>query len=483
MARLIHTIVRVQYDVFLNALEKEYRLKEFGNNCPSDIKQRVDQVQKQMELLEKTWSVMAGRNIMADIVRELMALEPLLKPDSKAAAIGVRNNITKAMGGYSPAKARYHSVLCLGYKVPTVFAGGFQGKTDDRADMEKKAADMIKAVQAARSSVSAAHQTETTMLKVFMAPEFYFRGRNGAYDADDVNGTGKNGKGLADLLREELDKDIYKDWLFVLGTVIVASKAMKTVCTECTSPVELRPVPGSSKTIALCKANQKHVVSEEVTGAAVDNVALIVKEKLVHTVAKELVSHMDFNARAGVKDTVIMNGKEVTVNRYDQPSTYKAATDVKTTFTDERMGGCIFTLDGVTFGCEVCLDHAASTTARTAGRLDHADNIQIQLLPSGGMNVKKFRTVPNGVVFNVDGNTPHVTAIGLSSTYKGYVMKHRSDKSGESMKFTNDPTSWQDMEDDLTKSSLTAYVDNSPPPAPGPDGSVLQYGPFEIPAA
>jgi hypothetical protein len=222
MARLIHTIVRVQYDVFLNALEKEYRLKEFGNNCPSDIKQRVDQVQKQMELLEKTWSVMAGRNIMADIVRELMALEPLLKPDSKAAAIGVRNNITKAMGGYSPAKARYHSVLCLGYKVPTVFAGGFQGKTDDRADMEKKAADMIKAVQAARSSVSAAHQTESTMLKVFMAPEFYFRGRNGAYDADDVNGTGKNGRGLTDLLREELDKDIYKDWLFVLGTVIVA---------------------------------------------------------------------------------------------------------------------------------------------------------------------------------------------------------------------------------------------------------------------
>jgi len=50
-------------------------------------------------------------------------------------------------------------------------------------------------------------------LKVFMAPEFYFRGRQGAYAVEKLSDIPKQ-------MREETDKFDYVDWLFVMGTSI-----------------------------------------------------------------------------------------------------------------------------------------------------------------------------------------------------------------------------------------------------------------------
>src|SRR5207248_3122205 len=61
--------------------------------------------------------------------------------------------------------------------------------------------------------------------------------------------------------------------------------------------------------------------------------------------------------------------------------------------------GCIFAMDGIIFGLEVCLDHGEHRL------IDCPDNngVQIQLIPSWGMNINRAHCVPKAVVFNVDG--------------------------------------------------------------------------------
>jgi hypothetical protein len=61
-------------------------------------------------------------------------------------------------------------------------------------------------------------------LKLFMAPEFFFRGIHGAYDISKV-------AEILGHLRKETDQTKYKDWLFVFGTAIGASMSTETHCT------------------------------------------------------------------------------------------------------------------------------------------------------------------------------------------------------------------------------------------------------------
>jgi hypothetical protein len=473
MGRVSYTAVRMLYDVFVKEVNRQYKAPR-----PGDIESWMKQLKSEMDDLLDTWSVMAGRNILADIVRALVALEPVLTGDSKKAAATFKQQVEKAMQGHSPTKARYNSVLCIGYKVKTTYPGGFAGLPDDRQDMEAKCADMKLAIQQARTAVDASKFTDSaSMLKIFMAPEFFFRGKNGAYDFDDVNGVGGK-KSLVDIMRDEIDKPVYKDWLFVLGTVIVAALDVKTRCTTpgCNAGVEFVKDGSSGKTKPVCKANPAHAVAEKSTGAAIDNVALIVKEKFVHSVKKELISHVDFDARPGVKDKVTVRGVETGVKRYDVPSGYKAAEDRDSKFQDERMGGNVFTVDGVTFGCEVCLDHAATTSSSSDGRLNNAANIQIQLIPSGGMSTSKLRTVENGVVFNVDGDTPHVQALGLS----GLDLVNYENSAMESASIPKDWDQAEKYVEGLV--GLPKFRRPAPAIGPGLSGSVVQYGPFEIPA-
>jgi hypothetical protein len=71
---------------------------------------------------------------------------------------------------------------------------------------------MKAAVKAAAAKVGEVKQ-EADVLKVFMAPEFYFRGHAGAYPVEKLSE-------IVPKLREETDKIDYVDWLFVFGTAI-----------------------------------------------------------------------------------------------------------------------------------------------------------------------------------------------------------------------------------------------------------------------
>jgi hypothetical protein len=470
MGQPTHQMIKMQFALFHNAVDKEYKLSEFNPQRPQGLKEKMDALGQEVEKLLKTWSVMAGRNVMLDIQRTIEALETLVTaPNSRAAVIGLKKNVLKGLEGHQLGKARYTSALCIGWKVQTAW-DSFKGETDDRDDMVHKAEAMVKAIVAARNEVTRQGYDTPEMLKIFMAPEFYFRGIRGAYGFDDVNGL-KNEKSLAQIMREELDKPDYKDWLFVLGTVIAASKNVHSECAvpSCKAGLqfEVDKVTGRSK--ASCLGGASHQVVEKVLGANVDNVALVVKEKFVHSVSKELISNKDFNARPGTDYEVTVGSDALHPVKDTNPNGFK----------DERMGGSIFTIDGLTFGLEICLDHIASGAKSDAGRLDHAGNIQIQLLPSGGMSVKKFRTVKNGLIFNVDGKTPHVQAIGMGHDPKtgAEIVQNFLTKGGAyGQEYAK---TWEEMKNELEKKVNTLTYQ---PVSSGAAEAVIVYGPFSIPA-
>ena len=77
-------------------------------------------------------------------------------------------------------------------------------------------------------------------------------------------------------------------------------------------------------------------------------------------------------------------------------------------------GGMVFTMDGITFGVEVCLDHGQARLKNyydpSVGGAPPASepNVQIHLIPSCGVSIENPCVVTDGLVFNVD--TEHEAA-------------------------------------------------------------------------
>ena len=491
-----------------------------------------------LTLLGKAFSKMVVRNLLADILRLLIKLDtydltpkasnwafavpsprgtgPVIGNNRKVANLmtaakdkaaqpvqaakalnkNLRDLVELRLKAHSPSKARYDRVLCLGFKVQCA-PDDYEGDTVDRTDMLDKVEKMKKAIRAAYTLADTMgnYNADSKVLKVFMAPEFYFRGINGAYTHADVLGQEAQPsnklpaiKSLIEEMALELNQPIYKDWLFVLGTAIAATELTETKCSQCAGPVSAVGSGRDKKLVFQCSKDATHKVTQVSHGAQIDNIAFVYKEGKTHYVTKELVSRIDFLAddKKPLKDKVKIDKRTLSVQRVAQPSGYTSAEKKATSFQDERMGGCIFTLDGITYGLEVCLDHAATGPDKSAGRLNHAANIQIQLIPSAGMSIKKLRTVPNGIVFNVDGLTPHVQVIGGGT--KGSIDFGKEEwsfkvdnwadlaKVGTNMDDTGGATTLKKLTGiQWQKVTTTNHVTSAS------GGSVLGYGPFDIP--
>lgn len=467
---------------------------------PAPIHIQLTKLRADKAKFDQAWSEMALRNLMADMVRSLKVMKDGLADQKASACDSAMKTIEKAMRGHSPRRARYDNALCFGYRVKTA-GDKFSGHTDEWSDMKARCDDMIAAIQAAYglSGQGVNHNTDPKMLKIFMAPEFFFRGKNGAYDHTLVGGESPRQldggakvpakPGLMDLLNAEIGKPIYKDWLFVLGSVIAATKYSTTVCNICSGAIRFDPDPANpGRTKGVCKTNAAHIgTKERVDGAMVDNISIVVKESTTYTSSKELVSHIDFvtDEKAGIRNKVTVKTEELDVFRSPQASGYDAASEKATKFSDERMGGSIFTVDGITFGLEVCLDHAATRASSDTGRLDHAANVQVQLIPSAGMSIGSVSTVKGGIVFNVDGSTPHVQCVGGGDTpeLRYDIVSPSNDQYQLRYPDTVDFDNVGSFDTLSNTKSLNQWNWLATPPkvANGASGSVLMYGPYPLP--
>ncbi len=122
--------------------------------------------------------------------------------------------------------ARYTHVQFIGYAIPTIplsvaeigdpntpcfVEGRYVGIDPAAADIKARIELAMTALQQTRKSGAVDRSAST--LKIFVMPEFSFRGTRGAYDAEDFT-----------LFRRQFAKRVgiktYENWLFVVGTIV-----------------------------------------------------------------------------------------------------------------------------------------------------------------------------------------------------------------------------------------------------------------------
>jgi len=421
--------------------------------------------------------------------------------------------VTVTKGGVSTAKfviaPAYKWIQFIGCELPTG-AGEkkgtpyYLGKKDAQADIKKRCKIMKNAVVTAYNKASDVEKDDPEVLKIFMAPEFYFRGAEGAYPINEVSMAMEN-------LRKETESDErdYSDWLFIFGTVIgyqkheaTISKVVdiekdptdKTILTvdhvsrgiEIDSSVKQTHGPSAGKVTDVSEITYQDDKGKDKKGFKITldtdagfnkgdiidltrpkghteilNIALVQKGGKENSVSsngqrglrqaliyKEYISSVDFLGKDfgkgdfyanrqidihGDKNRTVLptegSQDDLSIKENRPGDTYKwtgkkRGEDKEREHTERISeinksgigGGSVFTMDDITFGLEVCLDHQRISLGKGkwTGRLkDYYDNhavagepkVQVQLIPSCGMSIKKdaICCVNDGLIFNVDG--------------------------------------------------------------------------------
>lgn len=274
----------------------------------------------------------------------------------------------------------YTNVQFIGYVLdttPQLNPNGSQtylGLNNPQLDIEARCDLMLRAMETARHALpqQSPPLPPGDTLKVFMAPEFFFRGAAGAYQMDDVQ------LAIAALQRIAAD-DQWLDWVFVFGTILgVSSPTLQS------PPYDIDPL-ANKEVYNFALVQQGGVAAQGETGARV--------------VMKELMSGVDFIAAAANPGGLLLGDVEH----------LPAATSSGPGREQQRVnydGAGIFQLAGIAWGLEVCLDHLATVhRLQKSPQLPGETLIQLQLVPSCGMDLQapSVMVETGGYVFNCDG--------------------------------------------------------------------------------
>lgn len=257
----------------------------------------------------------------------------------------------------------------------------YSGDSDPKADADLRIALMKEALDAAYAASPNAHKSD--VLKLFMAPEFYFRGAKGAYGFDTYDY-------LVEKLCALVKQPKFDDWLVVFGSLLIA--------------FELAPTRAAVDGIAVGGKTQR-----------VQNVVLIQEggsAGATRVVVKEHMSGIDFVRTSA--------GFELVDPTFSMKTRLSAGLDLgsvshvpsgktgagKELQTKEYDGLGIFGSRGVCYGVEICLDHGEGRLRKSPVGKGQS-YVQVQLIPSAGMSITDTAVVAmkDGIVFNCDGNS------------------------------------------------------------------------------
>jgi hypothetical protein len=289
------------------------------------------------------------------------------------------------------------------------YVGWRRAPSDARTDTMLQRLDIEARVAFTADAITRAYadsDKDAGTLKIFMGPEFLYRGAGGAYLHDLINGWSgdapaefglpspynKPWPGLFGSLRALAAKPDFEHWLFVFGTAISASfpAARSTGGKLLLDPAK----PGEIYNTAL--------VQRGGAGHGADNYAS----------RKHYISGIDFLRWNGAVEQ-------------HQPGTVRPL-DAEALIPADAMGvsegGAVFRIPGINdgagkgidFGLEICLDHLTSggNGAHDFGRIRTAGQyVKIQLVPSGGMSLVEASIrlqpgagpTPFSYAFNCDG--------------------------------------------------------------------------------
>lgn len=263
---------------------------------------------------------------------------------------------------------------------------------DRRLDILGQFLDIKARVEFTRLAIEAACQeadADAGTLKIFMAPEFLYRGAAGAYLYDLLNGWvaddpfgdniipepyNKNWPGLFGELRELVKDAKFQDWIFVFGSAVGAAFQTSNgkIIMDRNHPASgwnqsLIQCGGDTEAqIRACYFTQKHLKS------GID----FIEYNLTHPNTRFFTEYnIDHSTTDDLK---ILDGLML-----EDPLPHE-------------VGGSLFRFphicgsDGkmLSFGLEICLDHMQASAASSTGRLAGNDaEVNIQLVPSCGMTL------------------------------------------------------------------------------------------------
>ena len=236
----------------------------------------------------------------------------------------------------------------------------YMGLEDEQKDWKSRVQVMKEAIEQIRNSDKI--NPSEKCIKIFMAPEFFFRGKKGAYDMDTASK-------IPTALRNLVKDPSYKDWLFVFGTIVAFTKDEREVHAPYTV--------------------YNYSLVQKGNGTEKDSVIVM----------KERMSSLDY-LRANSPDN-----KKITMMNLQIP---KIKIDAKPRDEEQRKnydGHAIFEMDGIRFGIEICIDNLRSRIDNS--KLSADSPIDIQLVPSCGIQSFDLKVAQklkeNGMVFLVDG--------------------------------------------------------------------------------
>lgn len=284
------------------------------------------------------------------------------------------------------------------YTAPKLLANGqkeYIGFINSQGDIAERIKLVSKAIDNAQANTNT-KQSDPTVLKIFMMPEFFFRGKTGAYNMEEV-------QTVVSLLQKLVkDKAKWEHWLFIFGSIIGQSQDIKSFknlekAKKFFGENDIL-VPGNVEAYNFVLAQKGGFGDAPDAGPAFAKVVI-----------KEFKSNIDFihipDAKSGITWERV---------KHLAPSN-RTASEVQRQSYD---GSSIFTIDGITFGLEVCLDHAQERLKNSINR----PPIDIQLVPSCGMSIQDNAIVARkgGYIFNCDGLANHDTKKkpGFSSKVK-----------------------------------------------------------------
>lgn len=250
----------------------------------------------------------------------------------------------------------------IGY---VVYVGGKQAERSlqqfypGMADIDNDIAGRIALMRGAIEQASRHGRIDggSTTLKIFVAPEFFFRGPTGAYTYDQYQ------TALA-ALQEYAHQAKFADWLFVFGSVVVAS--------------DLDDDKKEVQNIVIVQRGN--------TG-----------ESGCHVIIKEHKSGKDF--------LVNPLGDDALDDRNVEHAAPAKVSDTGREKQKYNFGGeGIFSIDDITYGVEICYDHNMQRLRRSSVARGEA-RVQVQIIPSAGASIeaKGVVALAGGPVFNCDG--------------------------------------------------------------------------------
>lgn len=271
--------------------------------------------------------------------------------------------------------------ICTGPK-QTSQGWRYLGNVDDEnADIHDRLNLVAHAIDTARNASSIATGNDT--LKVYVMPEFFFRGGEGAYVHDRLFDVVT---GLQQLVKDPK----WKDWIFFFGTAL--GRSIPQVLSSLKLPTD------KSKLFRICHQGYNFVPCV-LGGFGSGDPA-----HSSWTVVKAFQSGIDYlplNPNAGFGSADLTAPPflpiELMSNLDDLMDKHPPETKPK----NINYGGeGIFDAATFKWGVEVCLDHAV-------GRLRRSQNLpklNFHIIPSAGMSIQPGSVaLSDGWVFNVDG--------------------------------------------------------------------------------